>query len=196
MWPHGQGTPLVSSIASGFAAAALLQNLALRESARQRTLRFVVEESLLTDEVRSHIGKTADRGTTRVTAQALRRASETFFGKAWEPVPGPGEEVPGITIGALDPDGDAPTLPIVLPNTLIVSNEWQFERPFRMGEDLEVRSRMADISEHFGGRFGYSLHFRTEVEFREPGSGRVVARTVQTMMQYDTVEESDEGDGE
>lgn len=155
----------------------------------------MVDQSLLTDDVRAHIGRTAPRGITRVTPQALLRSSDTYFGKPWEPVPGNGEPVPGIVIAALETESAGLDLPTVMPNSLLISNEWQFERRLRMGEDLEVQSRLADISERFGGRFGQSLYFRTEVEFTEPGSGAVVARTVQTMMQYDAANES-RGDGE
>ena len=142
------------------------------------------EESLLTDEVRAHIGKVATPGSARVTPRALFRASETYYGKPWEPVPADGEPVPGIVIAAIETESAGLEIPTVMPNSLLISNEWQFERPLRMGEDLDVQARLADITERFGGRFGYSLYFRSEIEFRE-SSGTVVARSVNTMMQYD-----------
>lgn len=142
------------------------------------------EESLLTEEVRAHIGKVASPGAARVTPRALFRAAETYYGKPWEPVPAEGEPVPGIVIAALETESAGLEIPTVMPNSLLISNEWQFERPLRMGEDLDVQARLADITERFGGRFGYSLYFRSEVEFRDT-SGAIVARSVNTMMQYD-----------
>jgi hypothetical protein len=156
----------------------------------------VVEESLLTDEVRAHIGKATPRGLTRITPQALYRASDTYFGGPWPVDIAPGEPVPGMVIAALETETGGLELPSVLPNGLLISNEWQFERPLRMGEEFEVQSRLADISERFGGRFGYSLYFRTEVEFREPGTANVVARTAVTMMQYDASNAANDGEGE
>jgi hypothetical protein len=156
----------------------------------------VVEESLLTEDVRAHIGKTADRGLARVTPQALLRASETYFGAPWEPAPAHGEPVPGIVVAALETESFGLEMPSVMPNSLLISNEWQFERQLRMGEELEVQARLADISERFGGRFGYSLYFRSEVEFREPGTDTVVARSSQTMMQYDAASAAGGGDEE
>lgn len=156
----------------------------------------MIEESLLTDDVRALVGKVTSRSVARITPQALFRASDTFYGHGWEPVPAPGEPVPGITLGALEIESGGLHLPEILPSTIIISNEWQFERQLKMGEEVEVVSRIADISERVGGRFGYSLHFRTEVAFQEPGDGPVIARTVQTMMQYDPANASDDGGAE
>lgn len=144
----------------------------------------VQEESLLTPEVRAFIGRVAVPGAARVTPRALFRAAETYYGRPWEPVPAEGEPVPGIVIAALETEGSSLAVPDVMPNSLLISNEWQFERPLRMGEELQVQSRLADITERLGGRFGYSLYFRTEIEFRD-ATGEVVARSVNTMMQYD-----------
>ncbi len=142
------------------------------------------EESLLTPEVRAQIGTVATPGAARVTPRALFRASETYYGRPWEPVPAEGEPVPGIVIAALETESTGLDMPVVMPNSLLISNEWQFERPLLMGEDLNVQARLADISERFGGRFGYSLYFRSEIEFRDT-TGTIVARSVNTMMQYD-----------
>ncbi len=131
-------------------------------------------------------------GIARVTPRALQRASDTYFGAPWEPEPAEGEPVPGIVIAAIETESAGLDIPSVMPASLLISNEWQFERDLRMGEELEVQSRLADISERFGGRFGYSLTFRTDVEFREPGTDTVVARTVTVMMQYDAANARDE----
>ena len=113
----------------------------------------------------------------------MKRAHEVYYG-----TPGPdfadGDDVPGWVIAVLDPEKDPPELPRLLPQSLLISNEWSFERYPRLGETLDLTSVVTNISERFGGRFGYSLDFRSEVEFRDQ-SGAVVARSASSMMQYD-----------
>jgi hypothetical protein len=104
--------------------------------------------------------------------------------------PGDGEPVPGFVLAALEGESDRMDLPDVLPDSLLISNEWQFDRPLRLGEELTVSGRLADITERFGGRFGYGLYFRSETEFRDE-SGEVVARSARTLMQYDTANARD-----
>ncbi len=146
----------------------------------------MVEESLITPEVRALIGQSSDPVRVRVTRRGTERAAEVYFG---EPVPihaAPGEEVPGFAIAALefDPEPGAAGFPALMPNTVLISNEWLFERPLRMDEELLAVRRLADVSERFGGQFGYSLNIRQETQFTD-ALGVVAARTVTTMMQYD-----------
>lgn len=144
------------------------------------------EESLLTDEVRALIGQTGEPASVHVTPQVFIRATETFTRRHVRP-PAEGAPLPGYVVAGLTTNGDAPALPSLMPNSLLIANEWSFERPLRMGEQLTAQSRIADIVERFGGQFGYSLHFRTEVEYRDR-DGAVVARAGHTMMQYDASE--------
>lgn len=141
------------------------------------------EESLLTDDIRALIGRRTELSPVRVTLRDVKRAHEVYCG-----TPGPdfaeGDEVPGWVIAVLDPEKDPPELPRLLPQSLLISNEWSFERYPRLGETLDLTSVVTNISERFGGRFGYSLDFRSEVEFRDQ-SGVVVARSANSMMQYD-----------
>ena len=59
--------------------------------------------------------------------------------------------------------------------------------------DDSEESLPLDISERFGGRFGYSIDFRSEVALSEPVSGAVVARSVRTMTQYSAADARDGG---
>jgi hypothetical protein len=142
----------------------------------------VPDQSLLTDDVRALIGVPRDMGVVQITPRVFGRALDVYLGSHPEPPPD-GTPVPGYVIEALDPDVDAPQPPSLMPNSLLISNEWQFERQLRMGETLKVASRLVDVSERFGGRFGYSIDFRSEVEYSD-ATGAVVARTVRTMTQY------------
>ena len=151
------------------------------------------DESLLTDDVRALAGKETPIGTVEVTPKALRRAVEVYTGSPPTTVPAAGEPVTGYVIAALDADYELEALPNLMPNSILISNEWQFERPLRMGETLQASYRLVDITERFGGRFGYSIDFRAEVVYRD-AAGDVVARSGRTMTQYSASERR--GDGE
>jgi hypothetical protein len=141
------------------------------------------DESLLTDEVRALAGRETPIGPVQVTPRAWRHAVEVYTGAIPTSTPAPGEPVSGYVIAALDADYEIETLPNLLPNSILISNEWQFERPMRMGETFEAAYRLVDITERFGGRFGYSIDFRAEVLYRD-SAGEVVARSGRTMTQY------------
>jgi hypothetical protein len=139
------------------------------------------ERSLLTDDVRALIGQPTPLGSVEVTQRALSRAAQVLGAN-----PGiipPGERVPGYALLSLGADYETPALPILLPNSLIISTEWEYERPLRMGERLEAAYSIVSINERFGGRFGYSIDFRSQTEFRD-AEGNVAARSVNTMTQY------------
>jgi len=152
----------------------------------------VPEESVLTPEVRALIGSEAAPLHVRVTPRLVQRAIETY--QLRPRAMGDGDPVPGMVVVALQSEAEMVAPPDLLPNSLLIGNEVDFERPLRMGEELVVVSRLADIRERLGGRFGYSVYVRTENEFREPG-GAVVARAAQTMMYYDASSERG-GDGD
>ena len=66
-----------------------------------------------------------------------------------------GDPVPGYVLVALQPEAESVAIPELMPNSLLISNELTVERPLRLGEQVTVQSRLADISERLGGRFGY-----------------------------------------
>ncbi|MCC7364090.1 MAG: hypothetical protein IT303_06930 [Dehalococcoidia bacterium] len=142
------------------------------------------EASLLTPEIRALIGTGNEPVAVTITPAAVRRSMRAVFGEIATPTFAPGEEVPGYVLIALQPEGDELPMPDLMPDKLEVSNEIDIVRPLRMGETLQVRSRIGHIAERLGGRFGYSLLIRMDVEFSEPG-GAVVARFSFTAMQYD-----------
>ena len=151
------------------------------------------EESLMTDAVRALIGQAHPLMNVQVTRRSYQRALDVYL-ERHDYGPPDGADVPGYVIEALDSETEPPSIPALLPQSLLISNEWQFERPLRMGEELEMTYRIVDISERFGGRFGYSIDFRTEVALSEPGAGAVVARSVRTMTQYSAADARDGGE--
>ena len=151
------------------------------------------DESLMTDAVRALIGQAHPMMNDQVTRRSYQRALDVYL-EHHDYGPPDGADVPGYVIEALDSETEPPGIPALLPQSLLMSNEWQFERPLRMGEELEMTYRIVDISERFGGRFGYSIDFRTEVALSEPGAGAVVARSVRTMTQYSAADARDGGE--
>lgn len=152
----------------------------------------MVEESLLTPEVLALVGTTGPLAHVTVTRKAVHRAMDVFLGHHDREF-APGDPVPGFTVVALDPDSERLELPDLMPDSLLISDEWTFERPLRMGDELTLESRISDITERLGGRFGYSLYSRLEVVMRDP-SGEVVCRSGRTMMHYDAANARNGGD--
>jgi hypothetical protein len=150
------------------------------------------EQSLLTDEVRAQIGKTSAPVTVQVSRKIVRRSLDLYLGHHDRELE-EGKPVPGLALVALQPEAEGVSSPELLPNSLLISNEMLIERPLLLGETLTVQSRLADINERFGGRFGYSIYIRTETEFRDEG-GRLVATMANTMMYYDAAEARDGGE--
>jgi hydroxyacyl-ACP dehydratase HTD2-like protein with hotdog domain len=150
------------------------------------------EASLLTEETRAHIGRTSEPVTARITRRMAQRAMDLYLGHHDRPLV-EGQPVPGVVLVALQAEGYVLETPDLMPNSVLISNEMQFERQLLLGEELIIQSRVADISERFGGRFGYSLYLRTEVDFTD-AAGALAARTVQTLMYYDAANARDGGD--
>lgn len=140
------------------------------------------EESLLTPEVRALVGAASEPVTVEVTAQLARRAIEVYGGEPRSFAPG--DRVPGPVVTALQGEANDLAVPSLMPRSILVSNDLSFERPLRVGEVLAVRRRIADISERLGGRFGYAIYVRSEVEFHD-GEGALVATVGHTLMQYE-----------
>ena len=153
----------------------------------------MAEQSLLTDEIRSHIGRTSEPRSARVTDEAVHRALEAWGGDRERHLQ-PGDVVPGYVLVGLAPEGEAVRLATLLPKSLLVSNEFSIERPILFGEELTAQSRVADISERLGGQFGHGLYVRTDMEFRD-STGALVAKTVSTLMYYDPAGARREEDG-
>ncbi|HMO54151.1 MAG TPA: hypothetical protein PJ994_06580 [Tepidiformaceae bacterium] len=152
------------------------------------------DESLLTDEVRALVGREQVLGMVQVTPRAVRRAVEVYTGRIPKSLPADGEDVPGYAIAAFEGDFEPEPLPSLMPNSLLIANEWSFERPLRMGETLTAVHVVASITERFGGRFGYSIDTRTETLYKDLDGG-VVARSGFTMTQYSAAEAREGGGG-
>ena len=141
------------------------------------------EESLVTDAIRELVGRRTALEPQTVTRRAVRKAMDLYLGHQ-RGAPDVGEPAPGFVIAALELGGDQEEFPALLPNSMLISNEWQWERRLIVGETLRSEAVVADINERFGGRFGYNVTVRREIVLTG-ADGVVAARSVNTMMQYD-----------
>jgi hypothetical protein len=153
----------------------------------------MVEESLLTEDVRALVGATSALVHVRLSERMVERAMDTYL-EHHAGAPKAGQQAPGFVLTALEIESGRLDVPDLLPASLLISNEWEFARPLVVGEELVLCTRVADISERFGGRFGYSIDVRTEVEVRD-ATGAVVARSVRTLTNYDPASARSEGEG-
>ncbi|HJP41409.1 MAG TPA: MaoC family dehydratase N-terminal domain-containing protein [Dehalococcoidia bacterium] len=141
------------------------------------------QKPLITDEVRALIGTKSPSSKVTLTRRGAERAMEVFR-RHRERSLQEGDEAPACAIVALESEVDGVAIPQLMPDTLMVGDEWDFERPLVVGESLTGETVLADISERFGGRFGYAITVRTEFRLSD-SRGRVVAKSVRTMMHYD-----------
>jgi len=154
----------------------------------------MADGSLLTDEVRSYVGRETDPVTVRLTRAHVRRALLAVTGTA-DGLPDEGEPVPGFVLAALDGDTEQLATPSILPSGVLSGTEWTFERPLVVGDELTAVRRIADVSERLGGRYGHSVYFRSEVEYRD-ATGAVVARSSWQNTQFDPAGARGDGDSE
>lgn len=131
------------------------------------------ELSLITDELRSHIGVPGAERGLRITPELVRRVRETLAGG---PVAGDDGVPPGLLM-ALESDSAVPAVGPLPPNSLVTGDEWEWRRALRVGETLTGASRLVDAYERFGGRLGHALFLRYEWQFTdEDGAPAAFAR--------------------
>jgi hypothetical protein len=125
-----------------------------------------------------------------VSRRAVHKAMDLYLGHH-DHAPQEGQPAPGFVIAALEFAMEQEELPELLPNSMLISNEWQFERRLIVGEVLRSEALVADVSERFGGKFGYTITIRSEIVLTG-SDDRVAARSVRTMMYYDPTNARDE----
>lgn len=147
------------------------------------------EASVLTPEVLELVGRRSAPVEVTISTRSVRRAMDLYLGHHDLPID-EGKPVPGYVLLALQPESEGVRVPDLLPSSLLVSNEFGLERPLTLGETLVATSTLAALNERFGGRFGYSVNARSEVEFRD-SSGALVATMASTLMYYDPADAND-----
>jgi hypothetical protein len=148
----------------------------------------VASDSLLTADVLALVGSETVPVEVVVTRRAVEKGMDLIppAGPRRAAPDEPGAPVPGSVLIILNGESDRMLRSArPLPNGTLASNEFEFARPLRLGETLVLTTRLADVSERLGGRFGHTLYWRYEDVFASPDR-TVVAKAVRTVMSYDT----------
>src|SRR6478736_4213152 len=95
------------------------------------------DASLLTPEVLALVGRESEPVKAVLSSKAVRHAIEVYGGDASRRF-APGDAVPNFAFAALEPDALPVNVPDLLPDSLLVSNEMEFERELRLGEELSL----------------------------------------------------------
>jgi hypothetical protein len=146
-----------------------------------------MDGSLITDEVRALVGMSTEPVTITLTRDVVQQAMHSVTG-AEEGAPDDGMPAGAAAMAALEGAIAPLQTPRILPNGMVISNEWSVERQLLVGEAFECVRRVVDVSERLGGRFGHCLYIRVEAEIRDM-TGVVAARCGTTSIQFDPANE-------
>jgi hypothetical protein len=143
------------------------------------------EQSLITDEHRALIGKRNEPLRVRVKEEDAHRMRDILEDKDPRWVDG-ATEGPPYVIAAF---GARPgNMPFIFPRGLLTQQEWKFNRPFVLGEELDAVTYVADIRERLGGRYGHTVLVTMTTEYYDM-SGQQVGATLSTLTQFDPTRE-------
>lgn len=150
----------------------------------------MAEQSLLTPEIMALVGVPGEPHEAVVTAELVRRAIETTWGKSRRTRPD--SDVPPLVAHPLETDDLRRAFPPVLPVSILVGQEVSMWRAFEIGKRMTVTRRVAGVTERMGGRFGHSLLVRNETAFADD-AGEIGVATI-TSMHYDPANGGGPGD--
>jgi len=142
-----------------------------------------VEHSLITDEHRAVIGVPSQAHEVVIRDEDARRMRDLLGDKDPRWAEGTGIAPPYV-MAALDPGPPGRGMPRILPGGILTQMEWQFHRPFRIGERLRIEHKVTDIRERLGGRYGYSVIIMMETAFVDT-EGEAAASMLRTFTQFD-----------
>ena len=148
------------------------------------------EQSLITDEHRAIIGVRGEPYPVIVAGEHASRMRDVLEDSDPRWADGTGMAPPY----ALASFGGRPSrnMPFILPNGLLTQQEWRFNRPFRVGEELQAVAYVADIRERLGGRYGHSVLVTSAVDYLD-SEGNVVASALSMLAQFDPARAKKEG---
>lgn len=140
------------------------------------------EQSLITDEHRSWIGKKSEPITVTVSEKDAHRMRDVLEDSdpRWADDTGLAPPYVLAQMGGRRPG----QMPQILPGGLLTQQEWTFERPFKIGEKLTGYSEVIDIRERLGGRYGHSVLVTSATRFSDT-DGNPVASAMLTITQFD-----------
>ena len=141
------------------------------------------DESYITDEHRAVIGKPIEGGDVTVSEADAARLRQVLDDGDPRWAEGTGVAPPYI-LALLEPNAPMAQMPRVLPGGLLTNQEWQLQRPIRIGETFRAVSQVMDIRERMGGRYGHSVLVTMSTDYFD-ADGTKVASTMRTLTQFD-----------
>lgn len=148
--------------------------------------------SLLNDAHRARIGVPSPPVHVVVEPEEVRRLCAALGETDPRYAPGTGIAPPYI-IGSLGGGGSWDFEG--LPQRLMTQQEWKVHRELRVGEHLTAVSRLVDVRERLGGRYGHSVLVTGSTEYRD-AAGLPVAETLVTLVYFDPSATGGEDPGE
>jgi hypothetical protein len=140
-------------------------------------------ESLIKDEHRAVIGKKGDPVKVTVNEADAKRMRDLLGDDDPRWADGTGI-APPYALSGLQGGRPGASIPSLLPNQILTQTEWQFHKPFKIGEELEAVGQVFDIRDRLGGRYGYSILVMTGSEYYD-ANGELVASSITTITQFD-----------
>ena len=140
------------------------------------------EHSLITDEHRAMVGVKSEPAKVVISEVDAHRMRDVLE----DADPRYADETglaPSYVIAGMG-GGPRRGMPQVLPGGLLTQQEWKFDRPFKIGEELTAVSQVFDIRERMGGRYGYSVLVTQGTEYFDT-AGNHVASAMITITQFD-----------
>ena len=144
----------------------------------------MAEDSLITEEMRSWLGKELDRRTLDVEKGAIRRFAEAIGdpNPLWNDDAASGGVIaPPTFLRSATPGLDFP-FPTAPQRLLDGGSEWEYFEPVRAGDAITCVTRLADVRERVG-RLGPMLFLVRETTYTNQ-LGQVVAAQRSTQIRY------------
>ena len=140
------------------------------------------EQSLITDEHRAMVGVKSEPTKVVISEVDAHRMRDVLEDADPRYADATGI-APSYVIAGMG-GGPRRGMPQVLPGGLLTQQEWKFNRPFKIGEELTAVSQVFDIRERMGGRYGYSVLVTQGTEYFD-AAGNHVASAMITITQFD-----------
>lgn len=142
-----------------------------------------VQESRITDEHRAMIGRASDPIEVTPREADARRMRELLGDDDPRWADGTGVAPPYI-LAMLEPRLPEDLSPRVLSSGILTQTEWTFSRPIRLEEPLQAVTRLIDVRDRLGGRYGYSVLVMFQTSYLTAG-GEEAAASLRTITQFD-----------
>ena len=142
-----------------------------------------VQESKITNEHRAMIGRASDPIEVVPRTADAQRMRDLLGDTDPRWADGTGIAPPYI-LAMLEPRLPAELSPQVLSSGILTQTEWTFSQPIKLEEPLQAVTRLIDVRDRLGGRYGYSVLVMFQTSYLN-GEGEEAAASLRTITQFD-----------